>query len=242
MSALGHYLEAEGLPTASISLVRLHTEKMAPPRALWVPFELGRPLGAPGDVAFQTRVLNATLALFAAPNGPVLEDFADDAPDAADVEGWACPIALPEPEQENTMARRLGNEITGLGSWYSLATSRRGRTTFGVAGLPIADLADFLVSYLQGEEPKVPHPEMTPAAFLKLATEDIKAYYMEAVGAQPGMASSRQLYNWFWDRTEAGACFLALQQHCLQQDDAELQRLAKVLLVPSVQRERLAAN
>ena len=62
MSALGHYLESEGLATASISLIRLHTEKIRPPRALWVPFELGRPLGVPDDPAFQTRVLRALLA------------------------------------------------------------------------------------------------------------------------------------------------------------------------------------
>ena len=62
MGALGHYIEQEGVATAGLSLVRLHSEKIRPPRALWVPFELGRPLGAPNDPAFQTRVLRALLA------------------------------------------------------------------------------------------------------------------------------------------------------------------------------------
>ena len=61
MGALGHYLESEGLATAGLSLVRLHSEKIRPPRALWVPFELGRPLGVPNDAAFQTRVLRALI-------------------------------------------------------------------------------------------------------------------------------------------------------------------------------------
>jgi hypothetical protein len=39
-----------------ISLVREHTEKINPPRALWVPFELGRPVGPPDEPAFQRRV------------------------------------------------------------------------------------------------------------------------------------------------------------------------------------------
>ena len=48
---LAHFFEEEGLPTTQISLIRLHTEITKPPRALWVSFELGRPLGVPGDPA-----------------------------------------------------------------------------------------------------------------------------------------------------------------------------------------------
>ena len=72
MGALGHYLESEGIATTGISLVREHTEAMQPPRFLWVPFPLGRPLGAPGDAAFQHRVIRAALSLLEAPAGPVL--------------------------------------------------------------------------------------------------------------------------------------------------------------------------
>ena len=35
--------------TTGISLVRENTASMQPPRALWVPFPLGRPLGVPDD-------------------------------------------------------------------------------------------------------------------------------------------------------------------------------------------------
>ncbi len=57
------------MPTTQISLIREHTEKIKPPRALWVPFELGRPLGVPNDAAFQNRVITAALDLFEAPSG-----------------------------------------------------------------------------------------------------------------------------------------------------------------------------
>ena len=99
MSALGHYLEAEGLPTTQISLVRMHTEVIQPPRALWVPFDLGRPFGTSGEAAFQRRVISAVLALFERESGPVLEDFPEDAPGEAllDAEGWSCPVALGAP-------------------------------------------------------------------------------------------------------------------------------------------------
>jgi len=83
---LAYYLEDEGLATTTIALVREHALKAEPPRALWVPFELGRPLGPPNDAAFQRRVLLATLALLARRGGPVvLEDFPDQASFSASV-------------------------------------------------------------------------------------------------------------------------------------------------------------
>lgn len=75
MGALGHYLEEEGLATTQISLIREHTVRIRPPRALWVPFPLGRPMGEPGDTAGQIRVLTAALRLFEADQGPVLVDW-----------------------------------------------------------------------------------------------------------------------------------------------------------------------
>lgn len=80
MGALGHYLEEEGVATTQISLIREHTESIRPPRALWVPFELGRPLGRPGDAGFQLDVLRAALILLESPTGPVLRDYPGEAP------------------------------------------------------------------------------------------------------------------------------------------------------------------
>ena len=80
MSALGYFLEQEGIATVSISLIREHTAAMNPPRALWVPFMLGRPLGVPNDAAFQRKVALSALQLLERDSGPVLEDFPDDAP------------------------------------------------------------------------------------------------------------------------------------------------------------------
>ena len=60
-------------------MVREHTEKVKPPRALFVPFPFGTPSGAPDDPELQHRVLRAALDLLAEPAGPVLRDFPDDA-------------------------------------------------------------------------------------------------------------------------------------------------------------------
>ncbi|SVE14489.1 uncharacterized protein METZ01_LOCUS467343, partial [marine metagenome] len=81
VGGLAHYLEEEGLATTQISLIRPQTENTKPPRALWVPFELGRPMGAPNDPEFQKKVLRAALELLDRDDGPVLiEDFSGEAP------------------------------------------------------------------------------------------------------------------------------------------------------------------
>ena len=83
VSALAHYLEEEGLATVAISLIRPQTENTKPPRALWVPFELGRPFGPPNDPEFQKRVVRTALRMLELEHGPVvIEDFPDDDPRA----------------------------------------------------------------------------------------------------------------------------------------------------------------
>jgi len=94
VGALGHYIEREGVPTAQISLIREQTAAIQPPRALWVPFLLGRPFGAPNEPEFQRRVLRALLSLFERPTGPVLEDFPEDAP-AIDAHEAILPVRFP---------------------------------------------------------------------------------------------------------------------------------------------------
>ncbi len=114
MSALGHYLEQEGIQTVSISLIREHTVALAPPRALWVPFMLGRPLGVPGDPAFQRKVVLAALSLLERESGPVLEDFPEDAPYedlGAEPEGLNCPVSFPRKSSDGSLGQRLADEV-----------------------------------------------------------------------------------------------------------------------------------
>ena len=80
VSLIAAELERQGITTVVLQLLRGVAEKMRTPRALWVPFPHGYPLGRDGDPALQTRVIEAALALIessAAP--PVLADFRMDA-------------------------------------------------------------------------------------------------------------------------------------------------------------------
>ena len=85
-------LEDLGLPTVALGSVRVQMEKTRGPRGLWTSAQLGRPVGEPGDPAFQRRVLLAALSLLKRTDGPVvLEDFPDDPPGLRDTPGWQPP-------------------------------------------------------------------------------------------------------------------------------------------------------
>ena len=248
MSALGHYLEEEGLATTQISLVRPHTEKIRPPRALWVPFELGRPIGAPDHAEFQKKVIRAALALLERDSGPVLEDFPEDAPadaaPSAEGEGWVCPVALGAPPgldaEPGSLAETLAREIHQLTPWYDLGREARGgRTTFGLANLSIDDIATFITAFLDGERPDNPRPEIELGDALKLAIEDLKNYYFEAINAQPGRtAGNADLQEWFWNETTAGETLRALHPVVSASDDPRLRLLGEKTLIPRRQNNR----
>ncbi len=245
MSALALYLEDEGIPTVALSLVREHTAAMRPPRALWVPFMLGRPLGAPGDAAFQRRVLLAALRLFEREAGPVLEDFPDEAPPDAGLVGDAgdpslvCPVSFAGPE-DAPLRERVADEISQLATWHELAVARRGRTTLGVAGAEPAELAAFLATWAEGEPAAAWRDDVPPGDALRLACEELKAYYLEANSAQPGLRTPGEALHWFFNATCAGELFRAVERVASQHEDADIRYFAERNLVPRAASEGAA--
>ena len=94
------------------------------PRFLWVPFELGRPFGAPHQPDFQRRVLHEALALFERTDGPVvLAEFPDDAPvDDGDDVPWACPVSYaPAAAEEPDLRSAIRVEMASLAPWAELS-------------------------------------------------------------------------------------------------------------------------
>ena len=152
-----------------------------------MPFILGRPFGVPGDSAFQRRVLTTVLRLLDAPSGPVLEDYDQEAPAprAEDVEGVACPVTFDVATNPEDPGAQLAREIEELAPWHDLAVKRRGRTTTGVSGLDIDELARLIASYLNGSAAHK-FQAMTAGETLKIVCDDLRAYYYEAAAAKPG--------------------------------------------------------
>ena len=241
---LGHFLEQAGVATTQISLIRVHTERIQPPRALWVPFELGRPIGAHDNPAFQTRVVQAALELLERPAGPVLEDFPDDEPAGAPSQTpLACPVSFaataPELDVDGELLDAFRAEVEGLRSWYDEAIGRRLRTTADTIGLAPARVADFIAAFARGEAPDNPLPEVSPAMALKMATEDLKAYYNESMTARPGGNSDPvSLENWFWGETAAARVLNEARKECLRRDGREYAFLGAAWVVPRRQLHR----
>ena len=239
MGALAHYLEGEGIQTTQISVVREHTEALAPPRALWVPFMFGRPFGVPRDAAFQRRVLLAALILLERAQGPILEDFPEDAPYddlGPEPEGLSCPVSFPRRhvDGEGQLAGQFAEEVAQLGAWYELSLRHRGRTSLGVTGLSIEELVGYLTSWL-GDKPRPSFREgLSAGRALKLACDEVKAYYYEAVVMQPGRRSSEDIQNWFFMETAAGQVFVRLRDMAAASTDPSLKtlRVHKASLVP----------
>ncbi|MFC1885550.1 hypothetical protein ACFLZM_00620 [Thermodesulfobacteriota bacterium] len=239
MGGLAHFFEKEGVPTTQISLIRLHTEKIKPPRALWTPFELGRPFGVPNNPAFQRRVLLAALKLFEAPDGPVLADFPDEAPASPDpVAVLSCPVSFPEQDADlsetGKLCDALKREMISMQPWYDLAVKKRGRTTVGVSGLDLNNLGDFICAFLDECTPENPRNDVTLAYSLKLATDDIKAFYFEGIIAQPGQESPsvRTITQWFWQHTVAAKVLHAVKKVCLKNENPEMRRVGASFIVP----------
>ena len=197
MGALGYYLERAGLMTTGISLVRENTESLQPPRSLWVSFPLGRPLGVPGDAAFQHRVIDAALSLLHHTAGPVLQDFPEDAPACSLAEAPTCPVTFTA--DTSSWIGRLHAELRQLAPWYELGYRRRGRTLVGVSRLAIEDILTALGEDLDAE--RLP----TDLKQFKAAIEDAKAYYVEAFTAQPGQYAAEQVYAMLWHETQLGS-------------------------------------
>jgi hypothetical protein len=68
-------IEKAGIPTVSISLLHEVTDVIRPPRALFVPFRLGFPLGEPDNPQLQHRIIAAALLLLKRNDVPVIADF-----------------------------------------------------------------------------------------------------------------------------------------------------------------------
>jgi hypothetical protein len=77
VSLVAAELERQGISTVTLQLLREVAEKVRPPRALFVPFKHGYPLGAPHDPGLQHTVIEAALRLLENSHlqPPVLEDF-----------------------------------------------------------------------------------------------------------------------------------------------------------------------
>src|SRR5262249_56045043 len=118
-----------------------------------------------------------------------------------------CPVSFAPPPEDlsdtDRLQAALQREIAQLRTWYDLAVTRRGRTTVGVSRLTPEEMGTFIGAFLDGQAPPNPRSDIPLAALFRYAVEDLKAYYGEALAAQPGHSTvaSTTLAHWFWPDT-----------------------------------------
>lgn len=200
---LAHVFEAAGLATVVLASTRAVAEKMAPPRALYCEFPLGRPLGRPNDPAFQADVLGRAFALLAEPSGPVLVDHPEVI--VSDEQPVACQLpASFDPALHPAIA-----EAKGIRRAFERTRTRRGVTSVGRVLGPdqIVDGLAVFERIAAGEHWKAVD---IPAKSTTGVVHDIRTYYEEAAlslvdAPDPG---GRALEAWFFEETEAGALIM----------------------------------
>ena len=224
MSAIAHFLEDEGIATTVIALIRLHAEKVRPPRAVWVTFQLGRPLGEPGNAEFQRGVLEAALKLLnSGPPGPLLTDFPLDEPNSANVAEWMVPPAY--------RADSLADEVAVLKPLYERSLHESGRTTVGISGSSIDEIVAYLAAFDSAQPLAKLRNDLSDVQCMRYAVDDLKAFYLEAIVVGAAPASAWQFANWFWEETAAGELIKNLRRNSLEHSDKN-RRYASWWLVP----------
>jgi len=246
VGGLAHILEDEGIPTTQISLIRTHTEKIKPPRALAVPFELGRPLGAPNEPDFQRRVLHETLKLLERSSGPVLEDFPDLPPgeDEEEAHGWACPVNFAAPLDDVSDAdlvhQSLLQEVNLLRPWYEEAVKIYKRSAFGMSGKTPEEIARFLADFVIDPEGTAPpiDGETIGVGFKRMA-DDLRYFYTEAAIARPDQRTrDLEIANWLWGETTLGKILVIIRDYAMETEEPSMKALAPTAMVPIHQRHR----
>ena len=217
------------MPTTGISLVREQTETMRLPRFLWVPFELGRPFGAPSEPDFQRRVLRSALALLDRSDGPVvLEDFPEDAPATEEDVVWACPVSFgPDPAAETDLVAAVRNEMGQLAAWAELVAPPAPNSA-----LALDEMVAFLGAAAAGEDTSGIIGDQSLLEAIRLAADDLRTWYLHAVVQQPGAATTAERMTWFWEQTALGRLLGELAARLLASPDPMLCAFADRGLVP----------
>ena len=173
---------------------------------------------------------------------PIIVDFGNEAPKViGDTSPMplACPVSFAKVRDELNETEKLmaavREEIGGLQTWYDLAKKKRGRSTVGISKLDHSQICELIGEILDGKIPESPRSDIALGYALNLALDDLKAYYFEAIAAQPGQesASSYILKQWFWKETAASKALFLLREQCIKSEDPLLQLVGAKVLIPA---------
>lgn len=206
MCVLAHVIEAAGIATVTLASMLPVAEKVGPPRVLHGEFPLGRPLGKPGDAAFQRDVLDRAFALLDA-DEPTIVDHPET------IESDETPMACDLPPRYDPNLPAAVDEAQGLRAAYDRALEKHGASGVGrvITADQVPDALAVLHQWAEGAPwAETPLPDRNVIA----VCHDIRAYYEEAGlelvdGPPPG---GRAAEAWFHEATEAGKTVMAARK------------------------------
>ena len=235
MCGLAHYFESEGLSTVLVGFIREHMIAMRPPRSLFLDFPMGRTMGKPNNPKFQKKVIRAAFALLNQDCGPIIEDFPEVIPVSRGRMSYAVPPDLVLNVQEignpEVILAEVRAELEALRPDYDTAVVARGRTTVGASGLSIEELAPFVVKFLNGEIPQSPRKGMPAIPLLKLAVEDLEAYYTETWTYRDNIDDLELMGKWFWEESKAGRLLLLLEAVAVASENNVMLQIVEMSLM-----------
>jgi D-proline reductase (dithiol) PrdB len=223
-SALARVLEAQGLSTVVLALVREFVVKVRPPRAVFVPFPFGAPVGLPGERDQQLSVLRIALATFGAEAGPVLADF-----DAGAPAGYvSAPVQASEVSRPAEPAMDTATEASMMRRYYEQWLEQRGgKTAVGLSRVPVTrfrGIIRFFESFLADPDADARErpAEMPRAEFMRYCSDDLKAMYLEGrIVMKPGETPDQAL-RWLWGETALGALLVAVKEQMAESPDPDI--------------------
>ena len=232
---LAHFFESSGFSTVLVGFVKEHIQAIKPPRALWLDFPMGRPLGKPNDPEYQKKIIRSAFDLFNESSGPVLRDFPDVIPVKDGRMGYALPVDLVINKKDigniDLLVEEVKAEIKNLGPEYKKALSFRERTTVGASEMMISDYIDYISLFVKGEIPKSPRKGIGPVPLLKLVVEDLQAYYTETITFRDKIDDFEKIGTWFWEETKAGRLILCLESVSLRSENRVLRQIVDMSLI-----------
>jgi hypothetical protein len=147
-------------------------------------------------------------------------------------------VSFAAPDADGDTIDAVLGEVALLRPWHDRARAERDRSGVGASRMSIEAGVRFLAGFLDAVPATSPVADLSLADAFKLAAEDLKLFYLEAATAKPG-ASSRDLAEWFWRSTSAGALLCELSQRLEHAPDRAVALHAARTLVPEAYREAL---
>ena len=186
------------MATVAIGSIRGQIYGTAPPRGLFCDFPLGRPLGVPGDAAFQRRVIERAFAMLERTQ-PSVEDY-----EVVIEDGETQPLVCPLPARMDPNAHPAIDEAKGLRPAYDRAIAKYGNRAGAVRLLDADSVPAAIESFIRVAEGH-PWKQAGIPGIPARVSQDIRGYYeMAAMEIADHTPAAWAGYRWFRDQTKTG--------------------------------------